>query len=88
MKRNIVSLLFLTVLLAAVPGSAGEEEMVSIVNVNGFTKVEFYRNWPAYLRRLGIPMNHADKSGKVDEFRRDLLERLVDQPLRLHHHRS
>jgi peptidyl-prolyl cis-trans isomerase C len=81
MKRNILFLLFLTVLLAAVPAFAGEEEMVAIVNGNGITKVEFDRNWPAYLRRLGIPLNHADKSGKVNEFKQGLLDLLVDQEL-------
>jgi peptidyl-prolyl cis-trans isomerase C len=81
MKRNTIPLLFLTVLLAVVPVSAAEEEMVAVVNGNGITKVEFDRNWPAYLRRLGIPLNHADKSGKVNEFKQGLLELLVDQEL-------
>lgn len=81
MERNIISLLFLTLLLTTAPASAGEEEMVAVVNGAGITKVEFDRNWPAYLRRLGIPLNHADKSGKVDEFRKGLLDLLVDQEL-------
>ena len=81
MKRNILSFLFLSVLLAAVPASAGEEELVAVVNGAGITKVEFDRNWPAYLSRLGIPLNHADKSGKVDEFKKGLLDLLVDQEL-------
>lgn len=81
MKRNILSLLFLSVLLVAVPASAGEEELVAVVNGAGITKVEFDRNWPAYLNRLGIPLTHADKSGKVDEFKKGLLDLLVDQEL-------
>ncbi len=81
MKRNIISLLSLTLLLTAVPASAGEEAMVAVVNGAGITKVEFDRNWPAYLNRLGIPLTHADKTGKVEEFRKGLLDLLVDQEL-------
>ena len=53
-------------------------EVVEKVNDAGITRAEFDRNWPAFLRKRGIPANHADKSGKVDNFKTELLNLLID----------
>ncbi len=62
------------------PG-AGATAMVAKVNGFGITQAEFDRNWEYFLQRSGIPSTHADKSGKVNEFRKQVLDRLVDEEL-------
>ena len=81
MKRVLLSLLFLAFLAAGAAPSLAGEELVAVVNGAGITKAEYDRNWPAFLRRLGIPLSHADKSGKVEEFRQELLDILINQEL-------
>jgi peptidyl-prolyl cis-trans isomerase C len=64
---------------------AGDEAagnaMVATVNGVGIARGEFDRNWEYFLRRSGIPTSHADKSGRVEEFRRQVLDRLIDEEL-------
>lgn len=55
--------------------------IVAKVNGVGLTQGEFDRNWQFFLQRSGIPVGHADKDGKVLEFRKQVLERLVDEEL-------
>jgi peptidyl-prolyl cis-trans isomerase C len=55
--------------------------MVATVNGVGISRGEFDRNWEYFLRRSGIPPTHADKSGRVEEFRRQVLDRLIDEEL-------
>jgi peptidyl-prolyl cis-trans isomerase C len=61
--------------------AASGETLVATVNGVGISRVEFDRNWEYFLQRSGIPANHADKSGEVDEFRKQVLDRLVDEEL-------
>lgn len=67
------------------PAAAGREkgagEPVARVNGVGISEEEFARNWEYFLQRSGIPTDHAGKSGKVEEFRQQVLDRLVDEEL-------
>lgn len=69
----------------AVAKSAGKapaaDAPVAKVNGVGIPQAEFDRNWEYFLQRSGIPSTHADKTGKVDEFRKQVLDRLVDEEL-------
>jgi peptidyl-prolyl cis-trans isomerase C len=80
MKRIVVGI---SLILALGAGGAAAEETGSVATVNGVAvaKAEFERSWPAFLRQKGIPANHAESSGKVDEFRVELVNLLVDQEL-------
>lgn len=64
---------------AGVPQAPGE--IVAKVNGVGLSQSEFDRNWEFFLQRSGIPAGHADKNGKVDEFRKQVLDRLIDEEL-------
>jgi peptidyl-prolyl cis-trans isomerase C len=82
MKKASVSAFLLFLLLAAGAAAVGQgPELVATVNGEGISKAEFDRSWPAFLRQKGIPANHAEKSGQVDEFRLELLNLLIDQEL-------
>lgn len=54
-----------------------------IATVNGavITRHDFERNWKYFMSRSGIPESHEDKSGQVDEFRVQVLDRLIDEEL-------
>lgn len=60
---------------------AGAEQPVAKVNGVVITRAEFDRNWEYFLQKSGIPANHADKSGQVNEFRQQVIDRLVDEEL-------
>jgi len=60
------------------PAAAG---IVAKVNGVGLSQAEFDRNWEYFLKRSGIPAGHADKEGKVTEFRKQVLDRLIDEEL-------
>lgn len=60
---------------------AAVDGIVAKVNGVGLSQVEFDRNWEFFLQRSGIPAGHADKDGKVAEFRKQVLDRLVDEEL-------
>ena len=47
----------------------------------GLSQAEFDRSWEFFLQRSGIPAGHADKDGKVVEFRKQVLDRLIDEEL-------
>jgi peptidyl-prolyl cis-trans isomerase C len=82
MKKASLSAFLLLVLFAGAAAAVGQEpELVATVNGAGIAKAEFDRSWPAFLRQKGIPVNHAEKSGQVDEFRLELLNLLIDQEL-------
>ena len=82
MNRNLLaSIIAFLVFFAVAPLLGSEEPMVAKVNGVGVTKAEFDRNWPMYLQQKGIPATHADKSGKVDEFKDELLNILVEQEI-------
>jgi len=55
--------------------------VVARVNGVGLSQAEFDRSWEFFLQRSGIPAGHADKEGKVTEFRKQVLDRLVDEEL-------
>ncbi len=55
--------------------------VVARVNGVGLSQAEFDRNWEFFLQRSGIPAGHADKDGKVVEFRKQVLDRLIDEEL-------
>lgn len=61
--------------------SLGAEELVAKVNGAAITREEFDRNWKVYMRQRGIPSGHADKAGGVDQYKRELLDLMVDQEL-------
>jgi len=68
------------------PGASATEAPAAegpVARVNGVVigRPAFDRNWQYFLQRSGIPTTHADKSGKVDEFRKQVLDRLVDEEL-------
>lgn len=81
MKKLSWCLPLMAVFLAAGTGARAEEGLVAKVNGVGITKVEFDRNWPAYMQQRGLPAGHADKTGKVEEFKKELLGLMVDQEL-------
>lgn len=81
MKKTIVTLMLALALTAGGTVAAEKEELVATVNGVGVPKAEFDRSWPAFLRQKGIPANHAETSGKVDDFRAELVSLLVDQEL-------
>lgn len=66
---------------AADPKGKNAGQPVATVNGIAITRAEFDRNWAYFLQSSGIPSNHADKSGRVNEFRQQVLERLVDEEL-------
>jgi peptidyl-prolyl cis-trans isomerase C len=80
MKKVIVGI---SLILALGAGGAAAEEtgFVATVNGVGVAKAEFDRSWPAFLKQKGIPANHAETSGKTDEFRAELVDLLIDQEL-------
>lgn len=89
-KVGLFSVLALLAALVITPGpTAAEEEkkapagddFVATVNGKGIERAEFERNWPAFLQSKGLPVGHADKSGKVDELRAELLGLLIDQEI-------
>jgi len=55
--------------------------VVAKVNGVGLSQAEFDRSWEFFLQRSGIPAGHADQDGKVGEFRKQVLDRLVDEEL-------
>jgi peptidyl-prolyl cis-trans isomerase C len=63
--------------------AAAVDPKAAVAKVNGvvITQGEYDRNWKFFLQRSGIPVNHADKSGQVNEFRVQVLDRLVDEEL-------
>lgn len=63
------------------PAAASAGGPVARVNGAAIPRSEFDRNWEYFLQRSGIPNTHADKSGKVDEYRKQVLDRLVDEEL-------
>jgi peptidyl-prolyl cis-trans isomerase C len=62
------------------PG-AGSDTIVAKVNGVNLLRVDFDRSWEYFLQRSGIPAGHSDKDGKVVEFRKQVLERLIDEEL-------
>jgi peptidyl-prolyl cis-trans isomerase C len=64
---------------SAVKAPAGG--IVAKVNGVGLSREEFDRSWEFFLQRSGIPAGHADKDGKVVEFRKQVLDRLIDEEL-------
>jgi peptidyl-prolyl cis-trans isomerase C len=66
---------------AAAAKAPAAEGPVARVNGVGIGQPAFDRNWQYFLQRSGIPQTHADKTGKVDEFRKQVLDRLVDEEL-------
>lgn len=64
-------------------GASGAAADAVVAKVNGvaLTQAEFDRNWDYFLQRSGIPPGHSDKEGKVSEFRKQVLDRLVDEEL-------
>jgi len=64
----------------AVTAASGEAK-VATVNGVGIGRTEFDRAWEYFLQRSGIPASHADKPGEVDEFRKQVLDRLIDEEL-------
>ena len=60
----------------AMPLAAGA---AAVANVNGaaISQEDFDRQRKPFLQKLGIPNDHADKSGKVNQFKKDLMERLI-----------
>jgi peptidyl-prolyl cis-trans isomerase C len=84
MKKKGILIPLTLILLAGFPGSGTAEDpsgFVATVNGVGVQKGEFERSWASFLRQKGIPPNHAEKSGQVDEFRLELVNLLVDQEL-------
>ena len=63
------------------PAAKDPGGMVAKVNGVGLSQSEFDRNWEYFLQRSGIPSTHADKDGKVVEFRKQVLDRLIDEEL-------
>ena len=55
--------------------------VVAKVNGVGLDQAAFDRNWDYFLQRSGIPAGHSDKDGKVSEFRKQILDRLIDEEL-------
>lgn len=68
-------------LAVAVPGAHAEEPVVARVNGTGISRADFDRSWNFFLQRSGIPQDHADLSGKVDELRQQVLDRLIEEEL-------
>ncbi len=67
---------------SAVKGiGAAADGIVAKVNGIGLSKADFDRNWEYFLQRSGIPAGHADKDGKVQELRKQVLDRLIDEEL-------
>jgi peptidyl-prolyl cis-trans isomerase C len=55
--------------------------VVAKVNGVGLPRADFDRSWAFFLQRSGIPSNHAEKDGQVTEFRKQVLDRLIDEEL-------
>lgn len=68
---------------AEAPAAPAPDPEAPVARVNGVavTQAEYDRNWRFFLVRSGIPLDHADKSGQVNEFRAKVLDRLVDEEL-------
>lgn len=68
---------------AGAADSAGKAPggFVAKVNGVGVPQAEFDRSWEFFLQRSGIPAGHGDKDGKVLEFRKQVLDRLIDEEL-------
>jgi len=81
MKKLFRCLPLMAVFLAMVTVAQAGEDLVAKVNGVGITKAEFDRNWPAYMQQRGLPTGHVDKTGKVEEFRKELLGLMIDQEL-------
>lgn len=69
------------VMAAGETGVPGDEVMVVTVNGLGISQSEFDRNWKYFIQRSGLPATHADASGQMNELRRQVLDRLVDEEL-------
>lgn len=81
MKRiTLACSLLLSTLCLAAPLSAAEGG-VATVNGAAIAQDEFDRQWKPFMQRLGIPGDHSDKSGKVNQFRKDLLDKLIEYEL-------
>jgi len=67
----------------AVPAPPPPESAAAVAKVNGvaIARADFDRNWQFFLQQSGIPADHAAKDGKVEEFRTQVLDRLVDEEL-------
>jgi peptidyl-prolyl cis-trans isomerase C len=59
----------------------GGEQPVARVNGVDIVQREFERNWRFFMQRSGIPAGLAEATGKIEEFRKQVLERLVDEEL-------
>lgn len=81
MKQVLRLIPLAAVLLTLGTDALGAEDLVAKVNGVGITREEFDRNWKVYMKQRGIPSGHADKSGGVDEFKKELLGIMVDQEL-------
>jgi len=81
MKQVLRLIPLAAVLLMLGTDALGAGDLVAKVNGAGITREEFDRNWKVYIKQRGIPSGHADKSGGVDEFRKELLDLMVDQEL-------
>ena len=57
------------------------DQPVARVNGVDIGRREFDRTWRFFMQRSGIPDSHEEQSGKVDEFRTQVLERMVDEEL-------
>ncbi len=81
MRKSLAIVPLVVILLTALTAGAAEPEAVAKVNGVAITKSEFDRQLGPYLQRRGIPSGHAGKSGKVNEFRKQLLDSLVGYEL-------
>lgn len=63
------------------PAGKASAGIVAKVNGVGLSQEDFDRSWEYFLQRSGIPTGHADKEGKVSEFRKEVLDRLIDEEL-------
>jgi peptidyl-prolyl cis-trans isomerase C len=65
----------------AKPKRVGAGGVVAKVNGSGISQQEFDRSWEYFLQRSGIPATHSEKDGKLVEFRKQVLDRLIDEEL-------
>ena len=80
-KRIVAALVIMLALFGAQEARPEEAQPVARVNGADITQVEFDRHWTPYIQQLGIPQDHAGKSGQLKEFRQNLLNILIGQEL-------
>jgi peptidyl-prolyl cis-trans isomerase C len=67
----------------AAPAPPPPASAATVAKVNGVAipRADFDRNWQFFLQSSGIPAEQAAKDGEVEEFRAQVLDRLVDEEL-------